>query len=194
MDSEEKPLLPRRPREDSGDFIDERPQTLKDNNNSVDSEITEVDYSHVKFKAPYVEHKYSFKELASVFNTSIDLNDPTLSAGMDPEDAELLLKSDGLNFLTPPEKRPLWLLFFMQFANLFMILLLVASSLCMLTFIVYPSDESNLWLSLFLLVVVTATCYSSYVQEAKSDQLMEKFRDLVPEDAIVIRGGAVLGY
>jgi sodium/potassium-transporting ATPase subunit alpha len=44
-------------------------------------------------------------------------------------------------------------------------------------------------LGVLLFVVVVATCYETYSQEAKSDQLMEKFRALVPSSASVVRDG-----
>jgi P-type E1-E2 ATPase len=44
---------------------------------------------------------------------------------------------------------------------------------------------------LLLFVVVIFTCYETFSQEAKSDQLMEKFRAMVPSSASVVRSGAV---
>ena len=176
---------------ESGDASSPRTGDIPDTSSQSSSQNSSVklNLKTPKLKLPYVEHKYTFQEISSIFSTQIDYENPALSRGLDPHLAETLLQTEGPNILTPPAKSPLWLLFLMQFTNLFMVLLLVASGLCMVIFIVYPDDFSNLWLSLFLLVVVIVTCYESYAQEAKSDELMAKFKELVPEDATVIREG-----
>ena len=52
------------------------------------------------------------------------------------------------------------------------------------------SDDPYIGVMLF--VVVIATCYETFSQEAKSDELMEKFRAMVPAQATVVRDGQVV--
>ena len=63
--------------------------------------------------------------------------------------------------------------------------------LSILAYIINPHDVSSLYLGIILLVVVVVTCYETYSQEAKSDELMEKFRAMVPEAVSCIRGGSL---
>merc|ERR1719410_1725920 len=51
-----------------------------------------------------------------------------------------------------------------------------------------PPDD-NLYLGIVLSAVVTVTGIFSYYQESKSDKIMESFKNLVPQYALVRRGG-----
>jgi sodium/potassium-transporting ATPase subunit alpha len=137
----------------------------------------------------YSEHMYPLEVLADKYKTHIDVNDPTKSRGLSADKAAELLKEMGPNLLTPPPRVPLWLLFLLQFANYLMVLLQVTALLCIILFIVDPSVLDNLYLGVLLFVVVFITCYETYSQEAKSDQLMAQFRALVPQSASVVRDG-----
>ena len=181
---ESKPLIEKNGDEDVEVDVDVPPvDGSKDKDERVEVKTKK------EVKVPYTEHTMSLSELETAYSTHLDYDHPEKSSGLDPSVAEAILQRDGPNSLTPPPRTPLWLLFLMQFANMFMILLLLASAMCLLTYIVYPDDMSNLWLAIFLFVVVFVTCYETFAQEAKSDELMEKFRALVPEDTNVIRNG-----
>jgi sodium/potassium-transporting ATPase subunit alpha len=138
----------------------------------------------------YVEHLFSSEELARYFMTHIDPNDVKTSRGLSSNDAATRLEEYGPNELTPPETTPLWLLFLMQFLNVFMVLLTVAGLLSIVAFFI-NDDISNLYLGVVLLVVVVITCYQTFAQEAKSDDLMAKFRAMVPDAATAIRDGTL---
>ena len=51
-----------------------------------------------------------------------------------------------------------------------------------------PPDD-NLYLGVVLTAVVTVTGIFSYYQESKSAKIMESFKNLVPQFALVRRGG-----
>ena len=58
--------------------------------------------------------------------------------------------------------------------------------------IIFFTDFSlrvNLYIGVLLWIVILSTCFGTFSQESKSDELMEKFRAMVPEDASVIRDG-----
>ena len=143
---------------------------------------------------PYREHLWTLEVLAEHFQSSgIDIEDVSKSAGLSSAAATAILAKVGPNVLTPPAKIPHWLLFLIQFSNLFMVLLMCAGSLCLILYGISPTDPSNLYLGVLLWVVVFATCLETFYQEAKSDELMAKFRLLSPLSASVQRnGGQVL--
>lgn len=154
--------------------------------------LLEIVGSSDKVKAkrePYQEHMMTLEELNARFGCRINVFDPERSVGLDASMVCHLQAKHGLNEIHAPPSTPLWLLFIYQFGNLFMVLLLVAAFLCFCLWLYNPSDSSNLFLAGFLLVVVVVTCYETFSQEAKADALMEKFRALVPDDAVVIRNG-----
>ncbi len=121
------------------------------------------------------------------YQPSIIVNTNGLTAAVAAE----LLAELGPNVLTPPPRVPHWVLFLIQFTNLLMVLLIITALLCIILYLVDTSNPVNLYLGVFLLIVVVFTCYETYSQEAKSDSLMEKFRAMVPEKAAVIRDGVM---
>ncbi|KAK5621848.1 Sodium/potassium-transporting ATPase subunit alpha-1 [Crenichthys baileyi] len=74
--------------------------------------------------------------------------------------AKEILAQDGPNALTPPPTTPEWVKFCKQ-----------------------------LYLGIVLAVVVIVTAFFSYYQEAKSSKIMESFKNMVPQQALVIRDG-----
>jgi sodium/potassium-transporting ATPase subunit alpha len=137
----------------------------------------------------YTEHQFDLPRLSEFFKTHIDFTSPKLSRGLTAQQAQEMLAQFGPNMLTPPARIPLWLLFLFQFLNFFMLLLSAAGVISIIAYLISPSDPTNLYLGILLLVVVFVTCYETFSQEAKSDELMEKFRALVPAAAAIIRDG-----
>jgi magnesium-transporting ATPase (P-type) len=139
-------------------------------------------------KGAYAEHMYSLEILGEKFSTNIDCDNPSKSLGLSTQEAEELLAKHGPNVLTPPPKLPLWLLFLLQFTSALMVILEITATLCIILYIVNPSEPQNLYLGVLLFIVIIITCYETYSQEAKSDSLMEQFRAMVPS---VIRDGSL---
>jgi magnesium-transporting ATPase (P-type) len=140
-------------------------------------------------KGAYAEHLYPLEVLADKFHTNIYYPDPSKSVGLTSQSAEALLSKHGPNVITPPPKLPLWLLFLIQFTSALMIILEVTALLCIILYIVNPSELNNLYLGVLLFIVVIITCYETYSQEAKADSLMEEFRAMVPSQTSVMRDG-----
>lgn len=128
----------------------------------------------------YSEHMYPIEILAEKYHTEIDVHDVPKSYGLSNLAAENMLKEYGPNVLTPPPKLPLWVLFLLQFTSALMVLLEITALLCIILFIINQEVLDNLYLGLLLFLVVFITCYETYSQEAKSDNLMEQFRAMVP--------------
>lgn len=142
-----------------------------------------------KGQGDYYEHLWPLDSLAEKYETHIDVADVKKSHGLTTDKVKQLLDEFGLNVLTPPPRVPLWLLFLLQFTNLLMVLLLLTGLMTFILYAIQPSNPTNLYLGVLLYIVVFLTCYETFSQEAKSDQLMEKFRALVPDNCTVIRDG-----
>ena len=119
----------------------------------------------------YTEHLFDMYRLSEFFKCHIDENNIKQSRGLTSDQATFLLQEYGPNSLTPPPRVPLWMLFLLQFLNIFMLLLVGAGILSIVAFLINPSDPINLYLGIILLVVVVATCWGTYSQEAKSGKL-----------------------
>uniref|UniRef100_A0A8C8GGS0 Sodium/potassium-transporting ATPase subunit alpha n=1 Tax=Oncorhynchus tshawytscha TaxID=74940 RepID=A0A8C8GGS0_ONCTS len=107
--------------------------------------------------------------------------------------AEFLIR-DGPNCLTPPPTTPEWIKFCRQLFGGFSILLWTGAILCFLAYAIQAATEDepagdNLYLGIVLSVVVVVTGCFSYFQEAKSSKIMESFKNMVPQQALVIREG-----
>uniref|UniRef100_H3CRE5 Sodium/potassium-transporting ATPase subunit alpha n=1 Tax=Tetraodon nigroviridis TaxID=99883 RepID=H3CRE5_TETNG len=107
--------------------------------------------------------------------------------------AEFLLR-DGPNALTPPPTTPEWVKFCRQLFGGFSILLWIGAILCFLAYAIQAATEDdpagdNLYLGIVLTAVVIITGCFSYFQEAKSSKIMESFKNMVPQQALVIREG-----
>merc|ERR1712073_93055 len=100
----------------------------------------------------------------------------------------------GLNQLTPPPTTPEWIKFCQCLFSGFAMLLWFGAILCFLAYGIQASayeepPDDNLYLGIVLSAVVTVTGIFSYYQEAKSAKIMESFKNLVPQYAVVRRNG-----
>uniref|UniRef100_A0A4W4F7Z1 Sodium/potassium-transporting ATPase subunit alpha n=1 Tax=Electrophorus electricus TaxID=8005 RepID=A0A4W4F7Z1_ELEEL len=114
--------------------------------------------------------------------------------GLSSSHAKEILARDGPNALTPPPTTPEWVKFCKQLFGGFCTLLWIGAFLCFVAFIVQLTTESeptndNLYLGAALASVVIITGCFSYYQEAKSSKIMESFKNLVPQHALVVRDG-----
>jgi len=133
------------------------------------------------------DHKIPIAELYQRLRT-----DP--NNGLTTATAKANLERDGLNALTPPKTIPEWVKFLKQLFGGFSMLLWVGAILC---FIAYGIERSasedvlgdNLYLGIVLTVVVVVTGVFSFYQENKSSRIMDSFKNLVPQFALVIRDG-----
>merc|ERR1719361_1204960 len=99
----------------------------------------------------------------------------------------------GPNEFTPPPTLPWYIKLLLSiFGGFFNQLLWVGSLLCFVAYGVARPEERDvtyLYLGIVLAVVVTMTGTFGYYQEAKSDDIMEGFKNLAPEDVTVFRDG-----
>ncbi|XP_545754.3 sodium/potassium-transporting ATPase subunit alpha-4 isoform X1 [Canis lupus familiaris] len=146
-----------------------------------------TDMEELKKEVVLDDHKLTLEELSTKY--SVDL-----MMGLSPERAQEILKKNGPNALTPPPTTPEWVKFCRQLFGGFSILLWIGAILCFLAYgiqVHYKEDSTkdNLYLGMVLAIVVMITGCFSYYQEAKSSKIMESFRNMVPQQALVIRAG-----
>uniref|UniRef100_A0A8D0Z0T9 Sodium/potassium-transporting ATPase subunit alpha n=1 Tax=Sus scrofa TaxID=9823 RepID=A0A8D0Z0T9_PIG len=145
------------------------------------------DMEELKEEVVLDDHKLTLDELSAKY--AVDLN-----KGHSPEEAQRILARDGPNTLTPPRSTPEWVKFCKQLFGGFSLLLWTGAILCFVAYgiqMYFHKDptKDNLYLGIVLAVVVIITGCFSYYQEAKSSKIMESFRNMVPQHALVIRGG-----
>jgi sodium/potassium-transporting ATPase subunit alpha len=117
-----------------------------------------------------------------------------LNKGLTEDNAKKVYDRDGPNALSPPKTTPEWVKFAKNLFGGFALLLWVGAILC---FVAYGISEAtyddapkdNLWLGIALTIVVVLTGCFSYFQEAKSSRIMDSFKNMVPQQAVVIRNG-----
>ncbi|NWV62446.1 AT1A1 ATPase, partial [Malurus elegans] len=114
--------------------------------------------------------------------------------GLTSARAAEILARDGPNALTPPPTTPEWVKFCRQLFGGFSLLLWIGAILCFLAYGIQSLMEEepnndNLYLGIVLAAVVIITGCFSYYQEAKSSKIMESFKNLVPQQALVVRNG-----
>ncbi|XP_031562163.1 sodium/potassium-transporting ATPase subunit alpha-like isoform X2 [Actinia tenebrosa] len=132
-------------------------------------------------------HKITQEELLSRLETNLE-------KGLTEEEAERRLKRDGPNALTPPPTTPEWVKFVKQLFGGFATLLWIGSVLCFIAQAVLEATieeaaRDNLYLGVVLAFVVIVTGIFSYYQEAKSSKIMDSFKNMVPQEATVLRDG-----
>jgi len=133
------------------------------------------------------EHKVPIEELYQRLCTN-----PT--TGLTKDKAAEVLEREGQNMLTPPKQTPEWVKFCKLLFGGFSMLLWIGAILCFVAYAIQASSMEdapgdNLYLGIVLTAVVVVTGCFSYYQEAKSSKIMESFKDMVPQFALVIRDG-----
>ncbi|XP_057376571.1 sodium/potassium-transporting ATPase subunit alpha-B-like isoform X2 [Daphnia carinata] len=114
--------------------------------------------------------------------------------GLTTAQAKANFERDGPNALTPPKTTPEWVKFCNQLFGGFSMLLWIGAILCYVAYTIEVSNNpdilgDNLYLGIVLTTVVVVTGVFSYMQERKSSKIMESFKNLVPQFALVVRDG-----
>ncbi|XP_026513790.1 sodium/potassium-transporting ATPase subunit alpha-2 [Terrapene carolina triunguis] len=147
----------------------------------------EKELDELKKEVNLDDHRLSLDELGRKYQVD-------LSRGLTNTRAAEILAQDGPNALTPPPTTPEWVKFCRQLFGGFSILLWIGAILCFLAYSIQAVMEDepandNLYLGVVLAAVVIVTGCFSYYQEAKSSKIMDSFKNMVPQQALVIREG-----
>ena len=128
----------------------------------------------------YDQHYLTVEELEKRYGTDRE-------KGLSSEQVAVNQAKYGRNELTPPERMHPFLKFLLQFANFFAMLLVGGSILCFVAYGIDVStnadgaDQTNLYLGIVLISVVTITAIFSFYQEARSEAIMEGFKTMIPK-------------
>merc|ERR1712198_198901 len=146
-----------------------------------------TDVNELKQELEIDVHKIAADELLKRFGTNLE-------NGLTAAQAKAGLEEHGPNALTPPPTTPEWIKFCKNLFSGFAMLLWFGAILCFVAYSIQASafeepPDDNLYLGIVLSAVVTVTGIFSYYQESKSDKIMESFKNLVPQYALVRRGG-----
>ncbi|XP_078100168.1 sodium/potassium-transporting ATPase subunit alpha-1-like [Sander vitreus] len=148
---------------------------------------TKRDMDDLKKEVDLDDHKLTLDELQKKYGTD-------LTTGLSYGRAKEILARDGPNSLTPPPTTPEWVKFCKQLFGGFSMLLWIGAILCFFAFTIQSItvDEmvnDNLYLGIVLTFVVVISACFSYYQDAKSSRIMDSFKNMVPQQALVIRDG-----
>jgi len=145
------------------------------------------DMNELKKELELDEHKISFEELFARRKTSAE-------KGLTTAQAKEYLEKEGYNELTPPKTTPEWIKFCKQLFGGFSTLLWIGAILCFIAYAIEASNNANamkdnLYLGIVLASVVIITGIFSYFQERKASNIMDSFKNMVPDQANVLRNG-----
>uniref|UniRef100_A0A671UA17 Sodium/potassium-transporting ATPase subunit alpha n=1 Tax=Sparus aurata TaxID=8175 RepID=A0A671UA17_SPAAU len=133
------------------------------------------------------DHEITIEELETRYNTSV-------TKGLTSTFASQILERDGPNELKPPKGTPEYVKFARQLAGGLQCLMWVAAIICFIAFGIELSQGNltsfdDLYLAITLIAVVVVTGCFGYYQEFKSTNIIASFKNLVPQQAVVIRDG-----
>lgn len=172
---------------DDGRTPDGRPRARRKTGKALKKE---QDLDDLKQEVNMDEHKIPVEELYARLGTNP-------ATGLTTQQAREVFERDGPNALTPPKKTPEWVKFCKNLFGGFSLLLWIGAALCFIAYSIQagtfeePPDD-NLYLGAVLAIVVIVTGCFSYYQEARSSKIMESFKNMVPQYAVVIRDGQKL--
>lgn len=134
-------------------------------------------------------HRIEWSEVCEKLETDTE-------KGLTQSKYEEIFAREGPNCLTPPKTTPEWIKFCKQMFGGFSTLLWIGAILCFSAYGIQCSKyidppEDNVYLGAVLTFVVVVTGIFAYYQEAKSAAIMDSFKKMVPQKAMVIRGGEI---
>jgi len=133
------------------------------------------------------DHKLSISALVNKHKTNLE-------TGLTSAEAAARLARDGFNELTPPKTTPEWIKFCKQLFGGFATLLWIGAILCFFAYFVESRGNpnampDNLYLGIVLATVVIITGIFAYFQERKASNIMDSFKNLIPDQAFILRDG-----
>ena len=110
--------------------------------------------------------------------------------GLTAQEAEVRLKRDGPNVAEDKEKRGFLRKFFAQFADLMIIILLVAAELSA-GLAIYSGDKADLLEPIIIVAIVLANATLGTVQEYRAEKSLEALKKLTSPKTKVCRDGVI---
>ncbi|KAM9299476.1 potassium-transporting ATPase alpha chain 2-like [Gastrophryne carolinensis] len=165
----------------------EQDKTPKEKSGGKKNKKNEKKVENLKKELEITDHTLTVTELEKKYSVDIQ-------QGLTTAAAESLLARDGPNRLSPPKGTPEIVKFLKLMAGGFSIVFWIASILCFLAYGLQAAQDpavskDNLWLAIILIAVVVMTALFAYYQEAKSTNIMAGFKNMVPQQSLVLRNG-----
>ncbi|KAI9599991.1 hypothetical protein KEM48_000108 [Puccinia striiformis f. sp. tritici PST-130] len=138
------------------------------------------------------EHKLTPLKVAEAVGTTINLANPSGSAGIAPAEAQSRLARDGPNQLTPPKKKSALRKYFDALLSLFNVLLMLAGILeYVLLAIDFENNKANEYLGAILIIVAFLNAFIEWYQGQKADAILASLpaQELVKGDVVFIKMG-----
>ena len=132
------------------------------------------------------QHRITWKQLCSRFELD---EEKIFMQGLTSEEAKNRNLKEGDNILSERKKSPWWMKLLHEWTAPFALLLWAGSILCFIAYGLDESDPSNLYLGIVLAIVNIITGLVTFFQNAKSDSVMEGFKNFIPPKCKVIRDG-----
>jgi P-type Ca2+ transporter type 2C len=110
-------------------------------------------------------------------------------AGLSEDEARARLERYGPNRLPELGRRSPWLRFLAQFGDFFAILLEVAGTITLASYLI-QGDPNNLKVAIAIYAVVLLNAVIGFVQEYRAERTAEALKRLLPMNARVLRDGA----
>jgi sodium/potassium-transporting ATPase subunit alpha len=129
------------------------------------------------------EHRVELEELFS--RLGVDPNQ-----GLSNGEAADRNAKYGDNAISGKKKTPWYLMLLKELTGFFPMLLWVGGILSLIAYALSPTDPSNLYLGVVLFVVNFLTGFITYTQNAKSEAIVEAFKNFIPPKTKCLRGGS----
>ena len=123
------------------------------------------------------------------FCKKMEITEENLKTGITTQEADRKNHEHGDNTLTQKKKTPWYLKLLHELTTFFSLMLWAGSILCFIAYGIDKSDPSNLYLGIVLAIVVFLTGVITFFQNAKSDSIMEGFKNFIPPKCRVMRDG-----
>ena len=131
-------------------------------------------------------HRVTWKQLCLRYQLN---EEKIFSEGLTTQEANARNLKEGDNVLSERKKTPWYWKLIHEWTSPFALMLWGGSALCFLAYGLDQSDPSNLYLGIVLAIVVMVTGLVTFFQNAKSDSVMDGFKNFIPPKCKIIRDG-----
>ena len=132
------------------------------------------------------QHRLTWDQLCS--RLEVD-KQKIFTQGLSSDQARERNIKQGDNVLSVRKTVPWWMKLIHEWTAPFALLLWAGSALCFIAYALDESDPSNLYLGIVLAIVVMLTGLVTFFQNAKSESVMEGFKNFIPPKCQVLRDG-----
>lgn len=123
------------------------------------------------------------------FYARLKITPQTMTDGLSTEEAIRRNQEEGDNTLAEKKKVPWYMKLIHEFTSFFSMLLWIGAIFCFVAYGLDTTDPSNVYLGAVLIAVIVITGLVTFFQNAKSDSIMEGFKNFIPQTCTAMRNG-----